>query len=220
MHVRLNEAKSIRRKGQIQHYEPGDWVQVGRHLGLQWLAEGSASIPGLENVEALAGDLETCAVLVRGSVALAKPIRSKYWGLTIEKWGGTLIKERNLVWNPQEIMLSPDQAIVGFARIAETSGDYDDWDVAAMLLSDQAMAVHFGNKAEQQKTKKVIGDLRVPVYNTAAVWLRNTARAKQLVAAWWTEVDKGANEHHAFLRAVYSTQPLICTLPAGWVGIR
>lgn len=220
MHLRLNETKYVRVKGQIQRYEPGDWVRVGRHLGLQWLAEGSASIPGLENVEALAGDLETCAVLVRGSVALAKPIRSKYWGLSVQKWSGNLIKERNLVWNPRDIMLTPDQAIVGFARIEKTDGDYDDWDVAAMLLSEQAMAVHFGSKAEKQKTKKIIGDLRVPVYNTAAVWLRNSTRAKQLVTHWWTEIKSGADEYHAFLRAVYSTQPLICTLPAGWVGIR
>jgi hypothetical protein len=188
---------------------------------LQWLADGSASIPGLANVEAMVGNLETCAVLVRGSVALAKPIRSKFWGLAVERWGGTLIKERNLIWNPKEIVgLTPDQALAGFARIERVRDDYDAWDVAAMLHSDQAMAIHFGSKEERRKTKRIIGDLRVPIYNTSVIWMRKNARVKRMIAEWWIEVEAGAEERHAFLRAVYATQPLICTLPAGWVGIR
>ena len=220
MDVRLNNPKTLRIDGQKVTRQRGDWVKVGRHLALQWIASGEASIPGLEDAEAMAGDLEACMMLIRGSLEIAKTVTRKYWKLSVEEWTGALPRERNLIWKPDELMLSPDQAVVGFSRVEKLRSEYAAWDVAAMLHGDKAMASHFGSVEEREKTRAVIGDLRIPVYNTAALWVRKSEKTKKLLSAWWREVQAGASERHAFLRALYASPVYICTLPSGWVGIR
>jgi hypothetical protein len=220
MDVRLNAPKTLRENGRKVTRQRGDWVRVGRHVGLQWIADGSASVPGLENAEAMAGDLEACAVLVRGNVKDGKGITRKYWKVGLEEWRGKLVRERNLIWRPDFLSLMPDQAIVGFSRVEKTRPEYAAWDVAAMLHTNKAMAAHIGSKAEQAKTKAAVGDLRIPIYNTGALWVRKNRKTEKLLAEWWTEVQAGADEQHAFLRALYASPVYICTLPAGWVGIR
>lgn len=203
----------------VPHYA-GDWVDVGRQTAQRWLAEGSATIPGLDNAEAIVGDLGNCCLIVRGKLKQAKVITSSHWRLAAAVWDGSLAYERNLIWNPAQIVLSPEQALVGFSRIEKTKQGYDAWEVAAMLQGRDAMAQHYGPEDERKKTKRVVGDLRVPVYNTAALWVRNTSAVRRLLRGWWSAVEAGADERHAFLRALYKVPVLLCTLPAGWVGIR
>jgi hypothetical protein len=220
MQIKLLATQYISVGGKLKPHYAGDWVDVSRQTAQRWLAEGSATIPGLDNAQAIAGDLDDCCLLVRGRLAIAKAITSSYWKLDAKVWDGELTKKRNLIWNPSQVTLSPEQAIVGLSRIEKTRPEYDAWEVAAMLMSKDAMALHYGPENERQQTKKAVGDLRIPVYNTAALWVRNTSAVKRLLNEWWAAVEAGADERHAFLRVLKKVPVLICTLPAGWVGIR
>ena len=220
MNLRLNVPKVLRVDGKNVTRQPGDWVEVGRHLGQQWLADGSACIPGLDNASAIAGDLTNCAILARGNLAAGEELTIGYTGLMAAEWNGGLPRLRCLIWQTDALNLKPEQALVGFSRVEATRPEYDAWDVAAMLLDDKAMASHLGSIEEREKTKAAVGDLRIPIYNTAALWVRKSEKTEQLLAAWWREVQAGADERHAFLRALYASPVYICTLPSGWVGIR
>lgn len=221
MQVKLLTTQYISKGGHKQRFEPGDWVDVGRMTAQQWIAEGSATVPGLDQAEAIVGDLSSCYLMVRGGLRQAQPILSRYPGLACEIWDSWLPGERNLIWNPREIKLTPEQAIVGFSRIEKTRPDYDAWEIAVMLQGKEALAVHYGPQSERQKTKEVVGDLRIPVYNTAALWVRQTPNTKRLIKLWDKEIQAGADERHAFLRALYRVpEILVSTLPAGWLGIR
>jgi len=221
MQVKLLTTQYIVEAGSRRRYEPGDWVNVGRMTAQQWIAEGTATVPGLDQAEAIAGNLENCCLLVRGGIKQARAITSKYRNLKAGIWDDKLPHERNLLWNPREIGLTPEQAVVGFSLIENTRPDYDAWEVAAMLQGRETLAVHFGPESEREKTKQVISDLRVPVFNTAALWIRKTPLAQRLLKTWWHEIHAGADERHAFLRALYQVPGiLISTLPAGWLGIR
>jgi hypothetical protein len=221
MQVKLLTTQYISEGGHKQRYEPGDWVDVGRMTAQQWIAEGAATVPGLDQAEAIVGDLSGCYLMVRGGLRQAQAIASKYHSLTCEIWDSWLSGERHLIWNPREIKLTPEQAIVGFSRIEKTRPEYDAWEIAVMLQGKEALAVHYGAQVERNKTKKITGDLRIPVYNTAALWVRKTPLTRKLVKLWDTETQAGADERHAFLRALYQVpEILINTLPAGWLGIR
>lgn len=218
--VRLLAIKHISRGGKLQTFHPGDWVRVGRQTARAWIAAGEADYPGLDKVEAIVGKCKNCGVLVRGDRKAAVHIVRKYGRM--KTVGGKLPSlpfGRTLVWKPG-LALTPAQAAVGFSRIESTGQGYDAWEVAAMLLSDRALAAHHGLEKEKRQTKAVIGDLRIPVYDTRAVWVRRTETTRRLVKDWAAEIEAGANEAHAFLRALYSHPVLVCTLPAGWVGIR
>jgi hypothetical protein len=209
----------IRIDGQRRRYSPGDWVEVGRHVARQWLADGTASLPGLDNAEALAGNLKDCAILVRGGKGYADNIKAKYWKLTVEKWTGQLIRKRNLIWDPHVINPTPKQAIIGFSHIDSTRDEYAAWDMAVMLGSG-VTAKHYGNEGEKAKTEKVIGTLHVPIYNTGLIWMKRTPASKKLLRLWLDEVEAGADEGHAFIRALKQSPVLICTLPSSWLDIR
>lgn len=214
--VRLLTIKHISVRGTLKTFQSGDWVKVGRQTARAWIASGEADYPGLDKVDAIVGKCKNCGILVRGDKKRAAHIKR------VKVVGGKLPAlpfGRTLLWNP-ELKLTPAQAVVGFSRTESTGDGYDAWEVAAMLLSDRALAVHHGSDKEKRKTKAVIGDLRIPVYDTRAVWMRKTETTQMLVAAWAAEIEAGANEAHAFLRALYSHPVLVCTLPAGWVGIR
>jgi hypothetical protein len=220
MQVRLKSVQYISVMGQLKPHYPGDWVDVSRQIAQRWLAEGSATIPGLDNAQAIAGGLEDCCLLVRGKIGQAKAITSSYWKLEAKVWDGKLTKKRNLIWNPSQVVLSPEQALVGLSRVEKTRPEYDAWEVAVMLMGKNSMAQHYGPENERKQTKKLVGDLRIPVYNTAALWVRNTSAVKRLLREWWAAVEAGEDERHAFLRVLYKVPVLLCTLPAGWVGIR
>ena len=219
MHLRLNASKFIREAGKWRRYEAGDWVDVGRQQGLAWIADGSAGIPGLEKAEAIAGNLKHSGIVAIGDVKPARLIKKRYAGLQMQSAVAPCVPyQRTLIWWTGKLTLAPEQAIVGFSRVEKSRPEYAAWEIAAMLFGPSAAT--FGNDAEKAKTKKVVGDLRVPIFNIHALWCRKTPRVERLIAEWWAEMEGGANHYHAFLRALKRNPLPICTLPAGWVGIR
>jgi hypothetical protein len=219
MHIRLKSTQYIAKAGKKVRMNPGDWVDVGRQIAETWIAADMAEIPGLDKAEALAGDLENAGVVVIGEMKRAKPIRRKYPQLDIKQMDKPqLLWERNLIWLTNKAYLVPVQALAGFAYIASDRPQYSAWEMAVMLFGPEAK--DFGSHAERRKTQKVIGDLKIPIFNVFAFWVKNTAVSRRIISAWWKEVEAGANLQHAFLRAIYPNPVKICTLPVGWAGIR
>ena len=85
-----------------------------------------------------------------------------------------------------------------------------------MLASDTMLARDIGSDEERAKTEELIGDLRLPVYDTNLLWVRQTPATGYVMRMWANELAHGADEQHSFLRAIYSTRILLCTLPPQW----
>lgn len=219
MHVRLNVSKFITIAGRKQRFEAGDWVNVGRQTAQAWIAAGEAGIPGLEKAEAIAGDLGNSGIVAIGDVKPARRMKKQYPGLHVQAADAPCVPfERTLIWWPKKQTLAPEQAIVGFSRVEKSRPEYAAWEIAAMLFGPEASG--FGNDAEKKETKRVIGSLRIPIFNIHALWVRKTRNTERLISEWWAEVGAGADRYHAFLRALKRNPLPLCVLPVGWVGIR
>jgi hypothetical protein len=205
--------------GSLKTYYPGDWLKVGKQKAIELLESGQAEIPqAAEAQRALTDDLSDCGVYLReGDV---KETKAQLGGLKldiVESSGALRLPfERTLIWHGRQ-PLQRRQIALGFARIEDT-GRYDSWEVAAMLRSGDLLALTIGDQAEQRKTREAIGDLRLPVYETSAVWVRKTAATEAMVRAWDREMQDSDCEEHAFLRALYLNRVLLCSLPAGWLA--
>jgi len=219
MYIRLIIPQRIPEAGRIVLKSKGDWIKIGRQTAEKWIAQGIAEIPGLDKAEAIAGNLKNAGVFAIGAPRRTLSLRKRYPLLKV-KFGRApeLLFERNLLWWTEKIVLLPKQALVGFSRIEATRPGYAAWEIAAMLFGPEATT--FGSEAEREKTKNVISDLRIPIFNVYAMWVRRTAATRRIISAWWNEVEDGADVHHAFLRAFYANPVPMCTLPVGWVGIR
>lgn len=219
MHVQLLSIKYLLRGGKrIPHYA-GDWVKVSRQTAQRWIAAGEACIPGLDDAEAIAGDIGDCGILIRGNARKAAHMRKRYpklAGVTSGEIG--LPFRRTLIWDPDKVTLAPEQAIVGFAQVEQERPEYAAWEMAVMLFGPTAKT--FGSKEERAKTKRIIKTLHVPIYNSACFWVRKTDATERFVSAWAEELRNRANEYHAFLRALFRTPVIWCNLPVGWIGIR
>ena len=125
--------------------------------------------------------------------------------------------EYTVLWDPS--LKTPLRGIeAGLMRLgnAELFPDQDSWEVLATLVSLTTLASDIGSPGEQRKTEVVVGDLRLPVYDTRLLWIRRTPATENLIAMWASELEKGSDEQHSFLRSLYSSRIMMCTLPPGW----
>ena len=109
---------------------------------------------------------------------------------------------------------------VAEADVAAVHRWLETWEVAVPLRPYAELAQQHGDETERALTKQLLLDLRQPVYDSRAVFVRECARTDALLAAW--EEERGTCQCAGFcglpfLRAVWRVKPLLLALPAGWV---
>jgi len=205
--------------GSLTTYHPGDWVPVSKQRAIELLETGQAELPEETQVQrALTEDLSDCGIYLRDGTV--RDAQGALDGLQVDvtEWSGSLRLpyERTLIWHPRQ-PLQRKQIALGFARIEDT-GRYASWEVAAMLRSNELLASQIGSQAERRRTREVIGDLRIPVYESSAVWVRKTPDTEEFVNAWEAECQGNECDELMFVRALFRQRVLLCSLPAGWLG--
>jgi hypothetical protein len=220
VYVRLRTVKHIRTAGVQKTYHKGDWVNVGKQTALAWLADDSAEIPGpdaskMEVVKKLLGP--GCGVRVRSKTFKSGSKSSFGNCLRALKFSSgpiALPYRYTMLWRPPA-QITPRLVLIGFSQIGPKQKGQLSWEAVARLMIGNKMARDVGTPEEQAKTKALIGDLRVPVYDTEVLWFRRAERTERLVRRWTASIKAGEDEAHAFLRALYIEGVLLCTLPAG-----
>jgi len=61
------------------------------------------------------------------------------------------------------------------------------WQMAAPLWSYTELACHIGSEADRAQTKAIIRDLRVPVYDVRAVFVRKCDETAEVLRQWKAE---------------------------------
>lgn len=214
-YIRLTRVKHIRVGGVQKTYHKGDWVDVGKQAATLWLADGSAEIPGpdptkMEVIKELLGP--GCGVRVLqgtyGATRKGKSFGNCLRALKFSSGAIALPYRYTMIWKPSA-KVTPQQVLIGFSQITSEFS----WEMVARLAGSQ-MARDVGSEAERAKTEALIGDLRIPVYDTRVLWVRKTKATEGLIRRWTASIRAGEDEAHAFLRALYVERILLCTLPA------
>lgn len=203
MWIQLLQPKIIDRAGVAQRFNAGDWVDVGKHTALLWLSDGSAHIPEM----AESGfDLGGAGILTDHKELLCSRLSQELRGMTVEEglpclpFGKTVIMDSTL---SLRTALIP----VGIALL-------DTWEIAVPLMDYKTLALHVEIENERVETKKVIHDLRVPVYDTRLMFVRKTPETERLIDNW-RNAGRGLL---AFLRELYKIKPFILALPCTWTS--
>ena len=213
--ITLKSIKHIRKQGVLKTYYPGDSVNVGKQTAIAWILDGTAEDPfgqvGPSAVPASPGDTEFGIHVraVEGSVDLSA---LGDIGLRVPTSYGSVAAPytNTFLWEPSKV-LSPRLLNYGFLRIVEGG-----WDLASSLHSYKVLADRVGSEEDRRGTERLIGDLRLPVYDSRLVWVRDTPASCSFLEAWEVELQKGVGEFHSFLRTLYTIRPRICTLPMDW----
>ena len=200
MYVQLLQPKIIELSGVPRKFYPGQVVEVGKQSALLWISCNEARpleasdyrgfIPGESGIVTDRKDL------------LCKAIQDMQ--VTIFEGACTIQFDRT-VWIDSLLSVRPELLAIGLGML-------DTWDIAVPLQDYKILAANVGSEAEREKTKAVIRDLRVPLYDTRLMFIRKTPEMTSLIELWRTE---GLTDL-AFLRAVYKVKPFILALPTTW----
>jgi hypothetical protein len=211
MWVRLKSLVRIDKAGKPRDYYPGDWIEVGKQTAQLWISRGDAEIPSFS--KGAGAQLSGSGVVVRA--AASAQYQAMFDGLKI---GLSMISEsvphvafdRTLIWHPKA-RLRLELIVPGF-------GFLDTWEIACPLYSYDELAIHFGNDDSRARTKAVIRDLRVPVYDTRLIFVRRCENTDRLFEQWGKENESGDDERLTFMRAFYQIKPLMLALPVTWTN--
>ncbi len=205
--VQLLTPQHLDAEGVARTYYPGDWVNVGRATAVDWINNGKA--------RAVASSLLTPEDGV--GVVFTAPPPAHY----LDRLGAlgrlphtvapvSAHYERTLLLTPPALVPAPLVG-AGFEFIRR-------WEVAAPLCAGYSTAANLPDATDQDRwlTEQVCRDLRIPVYDTRALFLRKTPTVEALLTDWQAECAEGRHPALAFLRALYRVKPLILALPPSW----
>lgn len=193
-------------------YQPGDWFQCNNQELRNLLERGM--IEAAPKVVQAEYNFHNAGILVRGG---EPPAGADEYGLQIERDGHPQLPwELTLLWRAPRHMNALGAAL-GLTRVQPAKDDIG-WEMAVALASHTQLAENVGSSEDRQKTLELLGDLRLPVYDTGAVWVRRTPATEEVIQRWQAELNAGGGELHSFLRALYTTPVLLCTLPEKWIG--
>jgi hypothetical protein len=216
--VRLLTVKQYpNENGILCKYDPGDWLEVGKHDARTWLAAGDAEIPR-EDVKALVVNMAAAGVIIQtGDRAIfdrgAAYIKGAYSDLEVRQVGCPGVPfAQTLLWDGMT-PLRLGLMIVGFHRVSH------GWDLAVPLWRYKRLACHLGTEEDQAQTKAIVRDLRMPVYHTGLVYMARNDRVLAFLDEYAQQAGiPNTDPRLAFLRALYVIKPITCALPMTWLA--
>lgn len=216
-YVRLKSIKNISVHGQRRVFHPGDTVEVGRRTAEQWILDGSAEDPygqvGPSVYETVG--LGSFGIVIRaeqGSVS-----ENELPDLEVVYGEPQLPFEYTFIWDPT-LQLKIQLLNYGWLRISEENQPRERWEMAAGLISLEKTAADVGSERDREQTERLIGDLRLPVYESRQLWVRKTEDSEKVISDFAKHLEHGVTEYHAFLRALYKNRCMLCTLPFDWTS--
>lgn len=195
--VQLLRSQQIEKQGVSRTYYPGDWVEVGKQTAQRWIIDGAARSAQPQKLVSLDG----CGVVSLSGKA------GEGYNVPVETLDApSLPFARTLIACTK---VRPELLSVGFGLLST-------WEVACPLWDYEQLAIHIGSTKARERTQVLIGDLRVPVYESRIVWVKRCRAGEALVDAWNVERESGDDDRLCFLRALWQVKPLICATPTTW----
>lgn len=210
MWVKLLSTKHVDVKGQRKTFHPGDWVQVGGQQARRWIAAAEAEVPDMRKSGLLA---KGAGAVIRGDTVAGSRLLLKYAeGMRIDTTNPYSVPYQYTLMMRAVAPVRPELFPVGFSLLKT-------WEIAVPLASYEKLACHVGEGWEQKRTKEIVHDLRVPLYDARLMFVRDCEGARRLMRAWEDERINSENESHSLLRAIYRVKPLVLALPVTWLGV-
>jgi len=210
--VRLKVRKKIEIHGVMVVHVKGDWIDVGKQTANLWI--------GRNDAEAIKFDVGTfnrdgdAGVLLLDHADVGRQVLTDIGedSIAVQEGEPRLPWDKTLLWNP-EVALPKRWLTTGMLLL-------DTFEVAVPLLPYEQMAIGMGTPSDRERTQELVGDLRVPVYNPAFLFVRRNAKTEYLMNCWQEERVDGPDRRLSLLRAVFRAKPLILPLPCTWTDDR
>lgn len=192
--------------GKLTTFWAGDWCKIGKGEARRLIAEGKAEIPdlGYQDTGAL---LHGAGVFIWGNTGNISRIEDKY--PTLETKIGEVPEiafPKTFLWNGV-VRIKPLLLPLGFGRL-------ESWQIAVPVWDMTTLAQDIGTEEEQARLKGVVLDLRIPVYNVGAIFVRRCKATLKLIDDW---NNIPGDRRLSFLEALYTNPLNLLALPTNWI---
>ncbi len=211
MWIQLKATKHIEMMGVQKTYRAGDWVDIGKHLAIKWIADGSAYIP---NQEINAGNIDYTAGLcvigdltdnIKKKIETAANHLSFYYADKPE-----LPFSETLIYDATFKKIRVEFIGTGFYWLKT-------FEVILPLFSYKKLAIHAGNEQDREITKAIIRDLRVPMHDERLMFVRRSDKTIAFIESYNNYCDIIKEKKLALLCAYYEHKPITLALPTTWL---
>lgn len=202
MNVWVKLLSPIELSGQL--VPAGDWLPMTRPEAKQRLIRGQIEIPRPDVLQTVQ-ELTDCAfVLIGANQQLKQKIRTLYPGVPIVSYTkGCPEYGRFLLWDISA-KLRLDLILVGFQLLKK-------WQLAVPLGDYNTLAEDIGTEKGRREAKEIVKDLRVPIYDSRVMFVRQCPETRNLFDLW------GGGGQLKFLEALYQSRPIVNALPPIWI---
>lgn len=200
--VKVVQPIDVRNHGKITRYYPGDWVELSNQHALRLSDESKVEIVDKNAIQQTLHP--TTTIVTTGNHPTG------------------YLEKLNLpiVTRPKPELVSSENIIIGnyhklrLADVVSVVKHLSIFDVAVPLFSYDQLACHVGSERDRVLTGKVLPDMRIPLYNTNLMFVRQNETTEVLFKEWQNETHDCL--HHAFMRAYYQVKPVLLALPVGF----
>lgn len=189
----------VEENGVTKLINPGDWYPVGKQQARLWEASGQCLIHNPIVRKAL--------IPPESGIVLREKIDFSQDGVEVEFGEPAIPFGKTLIWEPS-FRFKKALLPTGFSLL-------EKWEFAVSISDYNLLARDIGTEAEREATKAIIHELRVPVYDTRLIFVRQCQASQRWLDLWNDERQQG-DERLAFLRTIYQIKPYILALPSVW----
>jgi len=213
MWVQLLAGKNIEKMGTQKLYRAGDWVDVGKHLAIKWISDGSAHIPNQEiNSDQIDYTAGICVTGNEISDNLKRKIETVANHLLfVHMDEPEIVFSETLIYDTKFTKIRPEFIGIGFYWLKT-------FEVAMPLWSYSELAIHLGTERDREITKEVIRDLRVPVYDNMLIYIRRSQKTIAFIETYNQYCEQIKEKKLALLCAFYIHKPITLALPTTWLN--
>lgn len=181
-------------------FQPGDWFTANKQDIRNWLANDQVELSNPATMNRVLPP--ECGIVC------TTEIDYKNDALDVIFSDPALSFTRTLIWNPK-LLLNNNLLPAAFGLLSK-------WEILVPISDYSMLAADIGTAEDRERTKAIIHDLRVPVYDVRMIFARRCLATTKLLAVYAEEMESGGDDRLAFLRALYVVKPYILALPSIW----
>lgn len=206
MWLKLTSPQQVTINGLPTMKHAGDWIEVrNEKIARLWIAQGKATVLD----PSILSDFRGVGIVLRNGAKVPPAVESLK-NITIADSNSIDLAFAITILLSGNIKLRPQYLPVALSLL-------DQWQILAPLYSYTELAETIGDEGGRRRTRDVIYDLRVPIYQTDMLFVRRDETTRQFMALWIEDTRATEDDPRlTFLRTLFEVKPLILAVPTIW----
>lgn len=126
---------------------------------------------------------------------------------------GSLVADPPVIAFDQALLLTVGSKVPNVSKLLEPFDYLKSWEMCVVLMDEARLVADIVSVKERSWAEHVLGDNRIPAYNSNIVYCCASASSRSTVLAWQSFVRRGVGSDVALVCALHLFKPIVLPLP-------